>query len=164
MRCKGRFESLVSFLIQQEHRGMWEKQIAPYHYDCQRLQQEQAPKQWEGRIGRRKQGGRWGGGRGGGNKDTVFFWFPRIQKKKKLLFLCTVCIIHFKLEWVCSFLKCVFVFLYFESTLISLHWNHRRRIASTNSGTYDLIMIVHIYVNYVIIAAWLHSENTDFKD
>lgn len=25
---------------------MWENQIAPHRYDCQRLQQEQAPEQW----------------------------------------------------------------------------------------------------------------------
>lgn len=29
--------------------------------DCQRLQQEQAPEQWEGRMGGRNRGGRWGG-------------------------------------------------------------------------------------------------------
>lgn len=53
-----RVQSFVSFSIHQEHGGMWENQIAPHGCDCQGLQQEQAPEQWEGRMGGRKQGER----------------------------------------------------------------------------------------------------------
>lgn len=76
-----RFQSLVHFSIEREHGGMWENQIAPHCYDCQRLQQEQAPEQWEGGMGGRKRGGRWSCG-GGGVTKTLYF--PRTQIKMSL--------------------------------------------------------------------------------
>lgn len=48
------WEMKRAFSIQQEHGGMRGNQIAPHCYDCQRLQQEQAPEQWEGGMGGRK--------------------------------------------------------------------------------------------------------------
>lgn len=58
---------------------MWENQTAPHCYDCQRLQQEQAPEQREGGMGGRKRGGRWGGGVC--NKEALFSQFPGTQIK-----------------------------------------------------------------------------------
>lgn len=75
---EGGFQFFVSFSIQQQRGEMWEYQTAVHCYDCQRVQQEQAPEQREGRMGGRKQDRMVARG----VKDALFYAFFPLEKKK----------------------------------------------------------------------------------